>query len=73
MAEAVADSRTLPLWCEAVRAHYLGQGKPWGREEFDKILGDYDATSDVPSCILVDELLKDIPGRQGNPNGARRR
>ena len=49
------------MWEEALRAHYLGQGKKWGREEFDKLLGDYDATCDVPCCMLVDELLAAYP------------
>lgn len=27
-------------WIEGLRAKYHGVGKPWGREEFDKILGN---------------------------------
>jgi len=33
-------------WKEAMRANFLGEGKPYGREEFDKFLGEYDVGSD---------------------------
>jgi hypothetical protein len=46
MAEIVKDPpRIIPLWVEALKAKYLGIGKPWGLEEFDKILGDFDVRS----------------------------
>jgi len=32
-------------WKEAMRANFLGEGKPYGREEFDKFLGEYDVGS----------------------------
>lgn len=35
-------SRDLPLWIEALEAKYEGKGKPWGKEEFKKVLGDFD-------------------------------
>lgn len=31
----------LPCWHEAIRAKLLGTGKEYGREEFDKVLGNY--------------------------------
>jgi hypothetical protein len=27
------------LWVEAFDAKFEGKGKPWGREEFDQVLG----------------------------------
>jgi prolyl-tRNA editing enzyme YbaK/EbsC (Cys-tRNA(Pro) deacylase) len=27
------------LWLEALRAKFDGKGKPWGRKEFDQLLG----------------------------------
>lgn len=32
----------LQYWLEALRAKYLGRGKPYGKSEFDKVLGEYD-------------------------------
>lgn len=31
----------LSCWHEAIRAKLLGTGKEYGREEFDKVLGNY--------------------------------
>lgn len=40
MYEAMKNpSRDLPLWTEAMTAKYRHQGKPYGREEFDKLFG----------------------------------
>lgn len=35
---------TIPLWTEAIDAKYRGKEKPYGREEFDKLFGDYDVS-----------------------------
>lgn len=43
MAEAMKDPpRILSLWEEALKAKFMGVGKPFGRTKFDKLLGDYD-------------------------------
>ena len=31
----------LQYWLEALRAKYQGRGKPYGKSEFDKVLGEY--------------------------------
>jgi hypothetical protein len=36
--------RDFPLWEEALKAKFLGEGKPYGREEFDKLLGNFDVS-----------------------------
>ena len=40
MTEAGA-TKTFNYWHEALKAKYDGQGRPYGRAEFDKLLGDY--------------------------------
>jgi hypothetical protein len=35
----------LTFWNEALQAKLHGQGKPFGREEFDKFLGDYNVSA----------------------------
>jgi hypothetical protein len=48
MAEAIKDPpRIFPLREEALKAKFMGIGKPWGREEFDKMLGDYDVCPSI--------------------------
>jgi len=49
------------LWGEAVDAKFLGQGKPWGREEFDNILGTCAAVTDMPCFCFADELISAYP------------
>ena len=37
--------RDLPLWEESLLAKYKGIGRPWGREEFEKLyMGQYDVS-----------------------------
>lgn len=31
-----------PLWLEALEAKYQGKGRPYGKAEFEKLLGKYD-------------------------------
>ncbi|KAG9552333.1 hypothetical protein KCU71_g9721, partial [Aureobasidium melanogenum] len=60
MAEAVKlASRDLPIACEALDAR--DSERPFGREEFDKWIGDFDAVCDVPMNLLVKELLGAYP------------
>ncbi|KAF4343896.1 hypothetical protein FBEOM_2131 [Fusarium beomiforme] len=51
----------LDLWREALDAKFHKKGIPWGREEFDKILGPYDAVADVPAICFVEELVAAYP------------
>jgi len=49
------------LWLEALRAKFHSQGAPWGREEFDRILGAYDGVEDVPTICFAEELIAAYP------------
>ncbi|KAF5017667.1 hypothetical protein F66182_10382 [Fusarium sp. NRRL 66182] len=49
------------LWMQALRAKYDGVGKPFEREDFDRILWDYDSVSDEPCCLFVEELIAAYP------------
>ena len=40
MVEA-GSTKTFTYWYEALRAKYAGQGRPYQRAEFDKLLGEY--------------------------------
>lgn len=60
----------LALWHEAVTVTFLPDSErpahlrgaaPYGRAEFDKLLADYDAVTDVPSALFVDQLTKAYP------------
>lgn len=49
------------LWVEAIDSKFEGKGEPWGREQFDKILGDYEAGADIPFAIFPEELVASYP------------
>ncbi|KAK4634603.1 hypothetical protein CLAFUW4_00150 [Fulvia fulva] len=51
----------LDVWRQGLNVKFNGVGKPWGREEFDKILGEYDAVADVPCICFAEELVKAYP------------
>lgn len=36
-----AKNKHIVCWREALEAKVLGKGTPYGREEFDKVLGNY--------------------------------
>ncbi|KAF7952799.1 hypothetical protein EAE96_006025 [Botrytis aclada] len=51
----------IPLWLEGFEAKLNGNGKPFGREEFDKILTNFSATTDMPTVDFSEELLTAYP------------
>ncbi|KAL9023117.1 MAG: hypothetical protein Q9196_007381, partial [Gyalolechia fulgens] len=51
----------MPLWTDALRARFLGQGKPWGRSEFDRVFKGFDCVLDVPCIFFPSELAAAYP------------
>ncbi|KAI9750791.1 MAG: hypothetical protein M4579_006312 [Chaenotheca gracillima] len=51
----------LERWDAALQAKYFGEGEAFGRKEFDEVLGDFDAVTDAPPCVFVDELTAAYP------------
>ncbi|THV45303.1 hypothetical protein BGAL_0505g00070 [Botrytis galanthina] len=51
----------IPLWLEGFDAKLSGNGKPFGREEFDKILTNFSATTDMPAVNFSEGLLAAYP------------
>jgi hypothetical protein len=49
------------MWMEALEAKYDGKGKPYGRAEFDKLLGHCQGVSDMPAILFADELIAAYP------------
>lgn len=62
MIEALQNpKRDFPLWTEALNANFYDKSERWGREEFDRLFGKYDASLDVPTCLFWDDLHKVYP------------
>lgn len=62
MAAVMKNPKTImPCWNDAMEAKYEGKGRPYGREEFDKLLGRHDAVLDVPCILFAEEFIKMYP------------
>jgi hypothetical protein len=55
------NPRDNEMWMEALEAKYDGKGKPYGRAEFDKLLGHCQGVSDMPAILFADELVTAYP------------
>jgi hypothetical protein len=56
-----ANPRDMEMWSEALEAKFEGNGKPYGREEFDQLLGHCQAVSDIPAILFAKELIEAYP------------
>ena len=55
------NPRDNEMWLEALEAKYEGKGKPYGRDEFDKLLYNCQGVSDVPAILFSEELIQAYP------------
>lgn len=55
------NPRDSEMWLEAYKAKFEGVGKPYGREEFDKLLGHCQAVTDHPCASFGPELIAAYP------------
>lgn len=55
------NPRDCELWLEALRAKYCHQGREYGREDFDRLLGHCQAAMDQPATLFAKELLDFYP------------
>ncbi|KAM0259793.1 hypothetical protein ACHAPA_010539 [Fusarium lateritium] len=55
-----ANPQRFPYWEEALVGKYFG-GKPFGRPEFEKVLGEFNASVNFPATMWAEELLKAYP------------
>ncbi|KAI9924267.1 hypothetical protein MW887_007217 [Aspergillus wentii] len=55
--------RDFNLWIEAMQCNFFNDGtkKRYGREEFDRLMGSYDACLDIPACIFWEDLHRAYP------------
>ncbi|KAL2353455.1 hypothetical protein BJ546DRAFT_123881 [Cryomyces antarcticus] len=49
------------MWLDGMRGKFDRQGKPFGRAEFDKLLGHCQAVTDMPACCFGPELIETYP------------
>ena len=55
--------RDFNLWIEAMECNFphTRKQKPYGREEFDRLMGLYDACMDIPACLFWEDLHRAYP------------
>lgn len=58
---AVENANHAQLWYEAIRAKHHNRGPLWQREDFDQLLGDCSAVTDVPCAFFAIELIQAYP------------
>ena len=58
MAENIPDC---DLWCEALDAKYFHRGSCYTREQWDALLGDFAAVTDMPANVFGPELISAYP------------
>ncbi|KAL4805359.1 P-loop containing nucleoside triphosphate hydrolase protein [Aspergillus unguis] len=56
-----ANPRDCEMWAAAMRAKFDGVGKPFGRKEFDQLLGNCQAVLDIPAVCFAEELIAAYP------------
>jgi hypothetical protein len=48
-------------WSAAMEAKFEGKGVSFGRDDWDRLLGDYQAVTDQPCAAFADELITAYP------------
>lgn len=65
MSTAVSRTRDLAMWADAAEAKFTPEKrpdlKPFGRQEWDQLLGEFRATTDSPGCFFSVELMEAYP------------
>jgi hypothetical protein len=70
MRNVLTNPSELALWQEAINVTLLPpqdrpaaqrNEAPYGKEEFDKLLSDYDVVMDLPGCIFAKEMIEAYP------------
>ncbi|KAJ7485588.1 hypothetical protein FB451DRAFT_1432056 [Mycena latifolia] len=49
------------MWIEATKAKFHGKGTLYGRAEWDRLLGDYQAVTDWPHTLFAEDLIAAYP------------
>ncbi|KAJ7686706.1 hypothetical protein B0H17DRAFT_1204129 [Mycena rosella] len=56
-----AGPAEIEMWIAAIRAKFYAQGTPYGKAEWDRLLGDCRAVTDSPHILFTEELIAAYP------------
>ncbi|KAI9044891.1 sulfotransferase family protein [Aspergillus affinis] len=58
---ATENPRDCEMWLDAMAAKWDAVGKPFGRAEWDQLLGHCQAVTDIPAAVFAKELIEAYP------------
>ncbi|KAJ6573111.1 P-loop containing nucleoside triphosphate hydrolase protein [Mycena vulgaris] len=61
MQTVLVNPLEVDVWVEAIDAKFHGRGKPYGKEEWDQLLGHCQAVADTPAILFSEELIAAYP------------
>ncbi|KAJ6526730.1 P-loop containing nucleoside triphosphate hydrolase protein [Mycena capillaripes] len=61
MQSVFKNPKEADMWIEAVYARFHGRGTPYGRAEWDQLLGNCAAVTDCPSVVFAEDLIAAYP------------
>ncbi|KAJ7334164.1 hypothetical protein DFH08DRAFT_916313 [Mycena albidolilacea] len=61
MQSVLRNPAEVDMWRDAINAKFFGKGKPYGREEWDQLLGQCQAVTDLPAILFSEELIAAYP------------
>ncbi|KAJ7161957.1 P-loop containing nucleoside triphosphate hydrolase protein [Mycena crocata] len=56
-----SNPEVMPMWIAAIKAKFHGEGKLYGKPEWDRLLGDCQAVADIPHILFAEELIAAYP------------
>ena len=59
--DVYSNIKDCDMWIDALNTKYFGKGKPFGKAEFDQLLGDCAAITDGPANWFGPELIEAYP------------
>ncbi|KAJ7677061.1 P-loop containing nucleoside triphosphate hydrolase protein [Mycena polygramma] len=57
----MANPSEIDDWNAAIDAKFHGKGEPYGRAEWDRLLGEFKVVADVPGILFAKELVQAYP------------
>ncbi|KAJ7722398.1 NAD dependent epimerase [Mycena metata] len=59
--DALFNPYEIDMWMDAINAKFFGKGKPYQREDWDHLLGRFQAVTDAPHYLFAKELIEAYP------------
>ncbi|KAJ7032612.1 P-loop containing nucleoside triphosphate hydrolase protein [Mycena alexandri] len=61
MDDVLRNPVEVDMWTEAIEAKFFGKGQPYGRADWDRVLGHCQAVTGVPAILFSEDLIAAYP------------